>query len=187
MSWFVSTPPELEPVTLAEAKAHLRVDCGDDDALILALVTAARTHIEQVCEHAMMPQQWTMLADCFEGLVLPGGNVRSVTSIAYMPASGADITVAPAQYVVDATRNPARVSLASGASWPIPLAQANVVKAVYQVGYENKGAVPAPLKAAILLMVGNLYANREAQVQGAPLSSNATVDALIWPYRRVLI
>lgn len=44
------------------------------------------------------------------------------------------------------------------------------------------GAPPAALRAAILLKVGDLYANREATVQG--LTENPAFDRLTFPYRR---
>lgn len=47
------------------------------------------------------------------------------------------------------------------------------------------GPVPAPLRAAILLLVGDLYANREAGIAGASYVENPAVDRLMFPYRRV--
>jgi uncharacterized phiE125 gp8 family phage protein len=187
MSWIVTTPPTSEPVTLAEAKLHLRVTQSSEDVLISALIVAAREHIEQVCELALMPQTWTVKADRFEGLTLPGGVLRGAPTIQYLDPAGALQTLAPERYVVDDTRLPARVSLAANARWPVLLAQANAVVAVCNVGYADAARVPAPIKSALLLIVGDLFENREAQTVGAPISTNPTVDALLWAYRRVTL
>lgn len=187
MSWVVSTLPSVEPITLEEAKLHLRVTQAADDMLITALIAAARVHVEQVCEHALMAQVWTMRADRFEGLTLPGGNVRSVTSISYLDSAGASQTLPLNQVVIDTTRVPARVTLAANQSWAVVAAQANAVSVVYEVGYSDAAAVPAPIKAAMLLIIGDLYENREAQSVGQPITENATVSALLWPFRRMYL
>lgn len=59
------TPPSVEPVTLAEAKIHLRVDVADDDLLITNLITAARLHAENVCRRAFVTQQYGLYLDSF--------------------------------------------------------------------------------------------------------------------------
>ena len=43
-------------------------------------------------------------------------------------------------------------------------------------------AVPAPVKSAALLLVGNLYENRES-MGDRPYSKNPTFEALLNPYR----
>lgn len=42
------SPPGAEPITLAEARAHLRLDDGAEDGLLEALIRTARGHLEQV-------------------------------------------------------------------------------------------------------------------------------------------
>jgi len=70
------TAPTEEPVSLAEAKAHLRVDISDDDALIGAMIVAARQEAEAACRRAFVSQQWKLLLDRFPA---PGMNVSSAT------------------------------------------------------------------------------------------------------------
>lgn len=68
--------PAVEPVTLAEAKLHLRVDIDDDDTLINMLIGAARIAAENICRRAFVTQQWTLYLDAFPRQnfygVLPG-------------------------------------------------------------------------------------------------------------------
>ena len=46
MSLTLVSPPAAEPVTLAEAKSHLKLDTSDEDTLIASLITAARARAE---------------------------------------------------------------------------------------------------------------------------------------------
>lgn len=61
------TPPTLEPVSLAEAKAHMVLEASLDDALVLRLIAAARAHVEQVCWRALMLQTWELTLASFRG------------------------------------------------------------------------------------------------------------------------
>lgn len=63
MALKLTTAPAVEPVTLSEAKAHLRLDISDDDALITTLITAARVHAENVCRRAFVTQKWDLYLD----------------------------------------------------------------------------------------------------------------------------
>ena len=57
------TPPALEPVALADAKAHLRLDTDDDDELITAAIAAARVHVEAMTRRCLIEQGWRVYLD----------------------------------------------------------------------------------------------------------------------------
>lgn len=202
MTWSVTTPPSGEPITLAEAKAHLRVDADDDaeDALITSLITAARQHVEDVCERAILLQSWTLRLDAFprvchpytlpafrgdDRIFLPGGLVSEVTSVKYKDVDGIEQTLDAGAYVANLPADPARIFPAYGAAWPTARQQREAVSVLYQVGYADAGDVPAALKAAMLLIVGDLYANREASVAGQPMTDNRALARLLLPYKRI--
>lgn len=63
------TPPTVEPVTLAEAKAHLRIDADAEDDLIQGLIATARAWCEDYCDRTFVLTQWTMNLDSFYGPV----------------------------------------------------------------------------------------------------------------------
>ena len=64
-----ATQPVVEPVTLAEAKLHLRIDSTAEDSLLTNLVAAARAWAEDYCDRTFVMTQWTMRLDSFYGPV----------------------------------------------------------------------------------------------------------------------
>lgn len=70
----ITSAPAGEPITLAEAKLHLRVDVTDDDALITSLISAARMAAETICRRAFVTQSWKVVIDQFPA---PGMNIGS--------------------------------------------------------------------------------------------------------------
>jgi uncharacterized phiE125 gp8 family phage protein len=69
------TPPAAEPLSLIEAKAHLRVDFPDDDALILGLITASRYAAENICRRVLVTQSWELTLDGFPRRLFNGAFV----------------------------------------------------------------------------------------------------------------
>jgi len=57
--------PPIEPISLDEVKTFLRVETGDDDALIAALIAAAHLHIESQTQLALVTQSWRLVFDCW--------------------------------------------------------------------------------------------------------------------------
>lgn len=184
-----------EPVSLSEAKAHCRVDTGDDDALILGLITAARQLCEFATHVSLMPTVCTMTLDAFpdNGLIeLWHGPVNSVTWVKYLDSAGVQQTLAGASYRTDLQSNPGRIALAPNASWPSTEAGAIAAVSVsYKTGYGGAGpALPQAVKQWILLHVAHYYANREPAVAltvGTPAISPLPVldglldDVRVWP------
>lgn len=104
-----------------------------------------------------------------------------------MDVDGAAGTVSAGDYVVDTDEEPGRVVLKSGETWPaVVLREAAGVRVRFTAGYGNASAVPAPIKQAILLLVGSLYENREDVLvaQGVTVMRIPFgVQALLMPYR----
>lgn len=61
------TPPAQEPVTLSEAKAHLRLETALDDDYITALIQSARQYTEQICWRGLVTQTWELVLESFAG------------------------------------------------------------------------------------------------------------------------
>jgi len=165
------TAPTTEPVTLAEAKLHLRVDVSAEDTLITAFITAAREQCEHILGRSIMPQTWENVLDSFplyEDIELLHPNILSVTSIKYIDALTAnETTLAANQYVLDKDSMPGWVMPASGVTWPDTLSVANSVRVVYQAGYADAASVPASIKHWILLVIGTWYKNREGLTENS--------------------
>lgn len=180
------TPAAAEPVALADLREHLRVDSGQDESLLAAYLAAARAYLERITGRALMPQTWRMTLDAFptDAFELAIAPVQSITSISYLDTAGATQTVPGGSYVLDATRAPARVALAPGASWPATRSQPAAVTVQFVAGYTDAAVVPAPLRHALMLLVGHWYEHREAVAGGAaPSSVPLSFEALVAAYR----
>lgn len=186
------TPPAMLPVSLDEAKAHLRVEeaITEDDALIEGLIRAATDHLDGwtgILGRCLVEQEWRHNSDVSGSCVmLPLGPVIEIVS-----ATNGPDTIDPADYTLK-TDAGGRSRVEFGVSI------SGLVNVTYKVGYATipqddgppvvpaQSTVPAALKVAILLLVGNWYANRETIVVGATVEKLPfAVESLIAPYRRV--
>jgi uncharacterized phiE125 gp8 family phage protein len=161
----VITPVATEPVTLAEARLHIKADTDtSEDALISAWIGAARETAEHYTGLSLAPQTLELALDSFpDGAIkLPRGPVTSITSVIYIDASEDSQTVSDADYALDDYSTPLWAVPAHDTSWPSTLDAANAVKVRYVAGY---AACPNAAKAAILLMVAWLNENRGDSIQ----------------------
>lgn len=187
------TAPTVEPVSLAEARAHLQEPPQQDDGLIAGLVITARTLLEQITLRAFVNQTWDVFLEEFpddEEIYLPFGKVQSVTYLKYTDSDNTQTTFSSSYYHVDTASEPGELVLAYGQVWPtVVLKTSNpiVIRAVF--GYGSAGTdVPYPLRQAILLLVEHYYNNRGVAVisdrAGArDVTLPWTIEALIGPYR----
>lgn len=191
MALTMITGPAVEPVSVNEAKAHLRVDISDDDALIDGLITAARTHVEQNLKRALVAQTWELVLDSFPAvgfIRLPLPPLASVTSIQYTSLAGVEATLSADSYLVDTDREPGCIVLKHSASWPaVELREVGGVRVRYVAGYgSTAGDVPRGIRQAILLLVGSMYENREETLvaQGVTVMRLPFgMEMLLSPYR----
>lgn len=202
----IVTPPEEEPVTLDEAKAHLHEESNDNDALIAALIVAARQMVEKSTRRSLVTQ--TRAADFWgfpggstfsalltghraerhnglNALQLPYGPVSAVTSVEYIDDAGVEQTLAADQYVTDLNRDIPRLYAAPYISWPVCLSQPGAVTVTYTAGYGAADDVEQGLKQLILLIIGHWYQNREAVVveSATPSELPMAAQALINLYQ----
>jgi uncharacterized phiE125 gp8 family phage protein len=192
------TPPAAEPITLTEAKAHLRVDHTEDDALISAIIEASRVYCEQYTGRAFVTQTWEEVIDLFpeNEIMIPLPPLQSVTSIKYDDGGGVEQTLSLTEYEVDTVSQPGWVVPATG-GWPSSVFEGiNSVRIRFVAGY-NPGTdspidlaanVPQSLKAAILLHVGQLYDQREDIVVGTIVNRVPTggIEHLLRQFRVAL-
>ena len=187
MDFSLVTDAATEPVTTAEAKSHLRVDSSDDDTYIDTLVKSARRWIESTRGMGLITQTWDGSLDAFPtgAIVIPKYPLVSVSSVTYHDDDLSTSTVfSSSNYQVDTAKRPPQIVLKSGQSWPgdsLRLSSGVVVRFV--AGYGAASAVPADIKHAIKLLVGQMYAHREPEVTGTIVARlGFTIDALLAPY-----
>lgn len=186
MPLILVTAPAAEPITLTEAKAHLRVTGTDEDTLIAALIAAARQNLDGRdgwLGRSLMPQTWELRLYAFPAsITIPLPPLQSVDSIKYIDLDGDEQTLDPALYQVVAGE-PARIVPAYGQTWPSTRCQPEAVRVRFTAGYADAASVPAPIKAAILLNVGTLYRDRETVNIGNIVAELPTVSLLLSPFR----
>jgi uncharacterized phiE125 gp8 family phage protein len=115
------TPPAVEPVALADAKAHLRIDSGDDDALLTAALVAARVHVEALTRRVLIEQGWRVYRDAWppdRSLTIRLAPLISVDAVTIYDADGDPTVLAEDAYAGDAISVPGRIVLAASAPPP---------------------------------------------------------------------
>lgn len=183
------TQPTVEPVTLAEAKAHLRVDGNDSDAEIAAMISAAREWCEQYLDRTLVHTQWVMRMDRFPvdstaDIELPrppmvASGANTAVSLSYTLEDGSTATYATNLFRVDRASTPGAVKTNYAGTWPPHRQDDNSVSVTWWAGYGASGSdVPQAIRNAILLCVSEFYEKRSA---GAPPeAAKMLLDAYRW-------
>ncbi len=182
----VVTAPAAEPVLIATAKAHLRVDGSDENDLITALIVAARQYVETHCGIALITQTLKLSLDGFADKIrLPRSPVTGITQIAYVNTSGTTVTVVSASntlWRLGAGPMQSVVTPYFDTAWPDTADVPGAVQITYTAGYGAAGtSVPGAITQAMLLLIGHWYKNREA-VGEQQFQLPLAVDALLAPY-----
>lgn len=169
------------PVTLAEAKAQCRIDSDDENAMIDGLIAAATDYVERYIGRAIITQTWRLTLDEFsDAIMLPNGYVQSVTSVQYYDTSGVLQTVSSADYTLDNASDPAWLVRNADAAWPALMDTVNAVIITYVLGYT---AVPAAIKQAILLLIGQWFDQRADATEKPLIAMPNAVEALLTNHR----
>lgn len=181
------TGPAVEPVSLDDVKAHLRLDGDDDDGLLQAAITSARYHVEATTRRKLIEQGWRVYLDAWPRrwiVHLPVAPVMTVDAITIYDAAGEPQTVEPEDYEIDAASAPGRLVLSATA--PVPVGKAvNGIEIDVTAGYGPSSVdVPGPLRQAVLMLVTHWYEHRGAVGHDlAVLIAPLGFEALVAPYR----
>ena len=197
-----------QPVTLAEAKAQLRIeDDASEDALISAYIASATALAEEFLGRALISQTWrlflddwpskpgrwadddwegtregpiTMLQTSARAIELPKAPLQSITHLKTFNDSDAETTVATSVYFVDTASDPGRLVLRTGQAVPVAERVANAYEVEFVAGYgDSPHNVPEPIRQGILLTVEKLYEGCEAQ----NAMEKASAKTVMQPYR----
>lgn len=184
----VKTLPTIEPVTLTEAKAHLKVDFTEEDTLIEMYIAAARDYAEKYCNRALMTQTIVQSINCFppyrtadpyRKIRLYRTPVQELVAIRYVDSEGNDASLDLTKVVLSKIAIPAVISPKSGENWPTTAIQVGAIEIEYTAGIADVAKVPPTIKSAVLLLVGEMYERRENFVKTMP----DAVKYLLHPYR----
>lgn len=189
MALVMTAAPAAEPLSLSEAKAHLRIDATDEDALIGSLITAARLLVERTMGLALITQGWSYYLDYWPPsccITLPLAPVQAVSAVTVYDADDAPTVLDAGSYAVDVISEPARLVLQEAT--PSVMTRAfNGFEVAFTAGFgDGASDVPAPVRHAVTLLVAHWFERREPVVLGAgPQEVPATVVGLLQPYRQV--
>jgi len=190
MSLILITPPEAEPLSLADAKHFLRVEHDYDDELIAALIAGARGHVEAATRRALMSQTWRLTLDAWPRhgritvLLAP---LREVVAAQVYDAAGLPRTIDPETFVVDAAASPGVIAFPP---WVVAAPERSLAGIEIDVaaGYgEAAEDVPQPLLHAIRLLVAHWYENRGVTTEAGAQPMPAGVAPLIAPFRGIAL
>jgi uncharacterized phiE125 gp8 family phage protein len=186
----VRTIAPADPLlTLADAKAHLRVDHADEDALISSLIDAAAAHVDGyngILGRALITQTWVVEFPTFTNRMdVPLGPIQSAT-IQYYDSLNALQTLATSVYAVLSDGLGPYVTLKYNQQWPQTYTRDDAVKITWIAGYGAAAAVPASIRSAMLLLIAHWYDNRSTVSVGESVSEMPfAAAALLAPFRRV--
>jgi uncharacterized phiE125 gp8 family phage protein len=201
----------VEPITLADAKLHLRVDGDTDDDLIGSMITSARTSCERRMQRSVVQQSWALTQSCFgrpwldhrerewqqltnpdwyrtvcrgshDSIVLSNPPIQSVSSVAYLSESYERVTLDPATYRLAVVSETLAMLRPVGVPWPRAAREPDAVIVTYLAGYAEPDQIPGPVLSWIKLRIGSLYASREDFIAGLTVAMSPFADGLIEPY-----
>lgn len=189
----LTVAPTVEPITLSELKAQLRIDHSDEDTHLETLIAAARLMIEAHTGRALVSQTWRLSLDRFPTsdlwssdrsvIRLPKPPLQSVSEITYRAADGTSPTLSDTVYAVNipagVTPTTGWISLKQNQTWPSTADVQNAVQVTFVAGWDTSGSpeiaeTPQTLKLACKAQAAWLYEQR------VPVNVGNSVNFLPW-------
>jgi len=168
------TPPATEPITLAEAKAHLRIDSSDEDVWINSAIISARMMVELYLRRYLITQTWMLSYDNETPIEIDlTEGIQSISSVKIIARDAMETIIDSADYYLGAGKKKLYFdNVLSG----------HRIEITYDVGYGSAVNVPDDIKQGILMHIADLYENR-----GDNISMSKSVLNLLFPHRIIYI
>lgn len=183
------TEPVVEPVSIAEAKQHLRIDSDftDDDSYVQSLITAARHYVENYVDRTLLRTQLRMKLDYFPSWDLPLPRPPATpddVTVQYWPSDAGGL-VSFTNFRVDRDATPAVLRPQWNGTWPSSRGAENDVVITWWAGFGTTGSdVPVPARHAMLLILSHWYRAREAvsetRYAPVPMSAETLLGTVNW-------
>jgi uncharacterized phiE125 gp8 family phage protein len=177
--------PTVDPLTVAEVKAHLRIDGNDEDQLLSTYIKAATAFVQNECGIQIMRATLKLTLDEFPSvdyIKLPRPPLVSVSSIDYLDGDGVSQTFSTTNVATDATPAVGRIVLKDGVDWPDTDDQLAAVSVTYLAGYADRSSLPADVRVLLLLLVGTFYEHRESvsllNLREVPMAAQSLISHL---------
>ena len=184
-----NTAPSGAPITIAEAKAHCKVDAPDDDVLITGMIAAVTQHLDGrrgYLGRCLLTQSWEYRIHGFprcDPIEIPLPPLASVGSVKYIDDAGILQTLASDQYVVDTATYHGQIRRAYNVIWPTTRCEDYAVQIAFTAGFGDAAAVPQPIKSAMLMIIEQLYDKRGDDGDAGEITIPAAARWLLGPYR----
>jgi uncharacterized phiE125 gp8 family phage protein len=153
--------PALEPLTLEETRLWLRLDSSDEDQLVLALIRAARSAVEQATRRALISQRWRLRLDRWPAercVKLPLSPILTLDAVRIFDAAGTPSLASLSGFHIDQSRG---ARLVCDAAPQAPGRIANGIEIDVTAGFGAAPSdVPEPLRMAMRLLVAHWYEHR---------------------------
>lgn len=187
----VTTPPATEPITLAEAKIHLRVgpDIIDEDLLITNLIVQAREYVEEATNRALITQTLEYTLDDFpldsQSIWLPKFPVTAVNSIKYLDEDAVEQTLDPSLFIVDTSSDYdfARIALIDDEVWPTVDDRIATVTIEFVAGEATEADVKRSIIGAMMLIIADSYENRQDSSMVSLTTIPRSADRILRQFR----
>ena len=182
MGLVITVEPAEEPVTLAEASLFMRYTGSLQNAVVTALIVAARKDVESWTNKTMVTTTYEYYTNrlCDE-ILIPTGTIQSpITSITYQDSADATQTLSSTLYKLDNKSIQNKVFRDPLESYPQVLEQPNAVKITFDAGFGAASTVPENLKTVIKMRVAELFEHREANTT-ASRQPNEAMMAILSP------
>ena len=181
-------PTATNVVSLIQAKAHLRVEHSDDESLIETLIGVAQNVVEGYTGRFLQQVEGSFYFDDFhEFMNLHAGpnlalrNSNSAEGVTYLDTAGRQTVVDLDKYVLEGKGYPARLRMLDTPS-DVESDSLNAVRVDVTVGHTQADR-PDALVAAMLLIIGHLYENRQDVGQHKTHATPLASRYLMEPYR----